>query len=62
MIKIVRILEREIITAMRGLGVASIKDLKPEMASRPDFPVQVTADDLLKIERVDWEPLPRAKL
>ncbi|KAJ7293712.1 hypothetical protein C8J57DRAFT_1269730 [Mycena rebaudengoi] len=31
-IKIVRILEREIITGMRGLGAASIKDLKPEMA------------------------------
>ncbi|KAJ7727840.1 FMN-dependent dehydrogenase-domain-containing protein [Mycena maculata] len=44
-VKIVRILEREIITGMRGLGAASIKDLKPEM-----------------IERVDWEPLPRAKL
>ncbi|KAJ7706039.1 FMN-dependent dehydrogenase-domain-containing protein [Mycena rosella] len=44
-VKIVRILEREIITAMRGLGAASVKDLKPEM-----------------IERVDWEPLPRARL
>ncbi|KAJ6604787.1 FMN-dependent dehydrogenase-domain-containing protein [Mycena vulgaris] len=44
-VKIVRILEREIITAMRGLGAASVKDLKPEM-----------------IERVDWQPLPRAKL
>ncbi|KAJ7235876.1 FMN-dependent dehydrogenase-domain-containing protein [Mycena haematopus] len=44
-VKIVQILEREIITGMRGLGAASVKDLKPEM-----------------IERVDWEPLPRAKL
>ncbi|KAJ6621231.1 FMN-dependent dehydrogenase-domain-containing protein [Mycena sp. CBHHK59/15] len=44
-VKIVRILEREIITAMRGLGAASVRDLKPEM-----------------IERVDWQPLPRARL
>ncbi|KAJ7110075.1 FMN-dependent dehydrogenase-domain-containing protein [Mycena epipterygia] len=44
-VKIVRILEREIVTAMRSLGVACVKDLKPEM-----------------IERVDWQPLPRAKL
>ncbi|KAF7339355.1 hypothetical protein MSAN_02149400 [Mycena sanguinolenta] len=44
-VKIVQILEREIISGMRGLGAASIKDLKPEM-----------------VERVDWEPLSRAKL
>jgi hypothetical protein len=33
-VKIVQILEREILTGMRGLGAASVKDLKPEMASR----------------------------
>ncbi|KAJ6554423.1 FMN-dependent dehydrogenase-domain-containing protein [Mycena capillaripes] len=44
-VKIVQILEREIVMGMRSLGAASIKDLKPEM-----------------VERVDWEPLPRAKL
>ncbi|KAJ6575256.1 FMN-dependent dehydrogenase-domain-containing protein [Mycena capillaripes] len=44
-VKIVQILEREIVTGMRSLGAAGVKDLKPEM-----------------IERVDWEPLPRAKL
>ncbi|KAF7356759.1 hypothetical protein MVEN_01010900 [Mycena venus] len=44
-VKIVQILEREIVTGMRGLGAASVKDLKPEM-----------------VERVDWEPLPPAKL
>ncbi|KAF7364025.1 hypothetical protein MSAN_01061200 [Mycena sanguinolenta] len=33
-VKIVRILEREIISGMRGLGAASVKDLKPEMASK----------------------------
>ncbi|KAJ7103392.1 FMN-dependent dehydrogenase-domain-containing protein [Mycena belliarum] len=32
-VKCIRILEREIITAMRGLGAATVKDLKPEMAS-----------------------------
>ncbi|KAK7064116.1 FMN-dependent dehydrogenase-domain-containing protein [Favolaschia claudopus] len=30
-VKIVKILEREIVTAMRGLGASSISDLKPEM-------------------------------
>ncbi|KAF8216084.1 FMN-dependent dehydrogenase-domain-containing protein [Mycena galopus ATCC 62051] len=44
-VKLVRILEREITTGMKGLGAVSVKDLKPEM-----------------VERVDWEPLPRAKL
>ncbi|KAJ7040470.1 FMN-dependent dehydrogenase [Mycena alexandri] len=44
-VKIVHILEREILTGMRGLGATSVKDLRPEM-----------------VERVDWEPLPRAKL
>ncbi|KAJ7786460.1 FMN-dependent dehydrogenase-domain-containing protein [Mycena metata] len=44
-VKIVRILEREILTGMRGLGATSVKDLRPEM-----------------VERVDWDPLPRAKL
>ncbi|KAJ7181797.1 FMN-dependent dehydrogenase-domain-containing protein [Mycena crocata] len=42
-VKIIRILEREILTGMRGLGAATVKDLKPGM-----------------VERVDWEPLPRA--
>ncbi|KAJ7619164.1 FMN-dependent dehydrogenase-domain-containing protein [Mycena polygramma] len=44
-VKIVNILQREIVTSMRGLGATCIKDLKPEM-----------------VERVDWEPLPGAKL
>ncbi|KAF7364023.1 hypothetical protein MSAN_01061000 [Mycena sanguinolenta] len=35
--KIVRILEREIIIGMRGLGAASVKDLKPEMVERVDW-------------------------
>ncbi|KAG6888968.1 hypothetical protein C0995_004607 [Termitomyces sp. Mi166 len=44
-VKIVHILEREIITAMRLLGARSVQDLKPEL-----------------VERVDWQPLLRAKL
>ncbi|KAJ6501902.1 FMN-dependent dehydrogenase-domain-containing protein [Mycena sanguinolenta] len=36
-VKIVQILEREIISGMRGLGVASVKDLKPEMVERVDW-------------------------
>ncbi|KAJ7170015.1 FMN-dependent dehydrogenase-domain-containing protein [Mycena filopes] len=44
-VKIVQILEREILTGMRGLGATCVRDLKPEM-----------------VERVDWQPLSRAKL
>ncbi|KAJ8084160.1 hypothetical protein PM082_002927 [Marasmius tenuissimus] len=35
--KIIAILEREIVTAMRLLGASSIKDLKPEMIERVDW-------------------------
>ncbi|KAH6917254.1 cytochrome b2 [Coprinopsis sp. MPI-PUGE-AT-0042] len=43
--KIIQLLKREIVTAMRLIGASSVKDLKPEM-----------------VERVDWQPLERAKL
>ncbi|RDB29558.1 Cytochrome b2, mitochondrial [Hypsizygus marmoreus] len=36
-VKIVQILEREIVTAMRLLGAASVQDLKPEMVERIDW-------------------------
>ncbi|KAF8078484.1 FMN-dependent dehydrogenase-domain-containing protein [Lyophyllum atratum] len=36
-VKIIQILEREIITAMRLLGATSIQDLKPEMVERVDW-------------------------
>ncbi|KAJ7264875.1 FMN-dependent dehydrogenase-domain-containing protein [Mycena haematopus] len=36
-VRIVRILEREITSGMRWLGAASIKDLKPEMVERVDW-------------------------
>lgn len=44
-VKIIHILEHEIIRAMALLGASSVHDLKPEM-----------------VERVDWQPLPRARL
>jgi len=36
-VKIVRILEREIVTAMRLLGASNVKDLRPEMIERVDW-------------------------
>ncbi|KAG6832462.1 hypothetical protein H0H92_001508 [Tricholoma furcatifolium] len=36
-VKIVHILEREIVTAMRLLGASSVQDLKPEMVERIDW-------------------------
>ncbi|KAF7347723.1 hypothetical protein MVEN_01529500 [Mycena venus] len=60
-VKIVQILEREIVTGMRGLGAACVKDLKPEMACQVPLS-RLIADPFQQVERVDWEPLPRAKL
>ncbi|GLB36281.1 putative cytochrome b5 family protein [Lyophyllum shimeji] len=36
-VKIIRILEREIVTAMRLMGATSVEDLKPEMVERVDW-------------------------
>ncbi|KAJ7631075.1 FMN-dependent dehydrogenase-domain-containing protein [Roridomyces roridus] len=36
-VKIINILQREILTGMRGLGAASVRDLKPEMVERVDW-------------------------
>ncbi|KAK0198453.1 FMN-dependent dehydrogenase-domain-containing protein [Armillaria mellea] len=44
-LKILKILEKEIVTAMKLVGAASIKDLTPDL-----------------VERVDWQPLVRARL
>ncbi|KAG7099346.1 hypothetical protein E1B28_001202 [Marasmius oreades] len=41
--KIISILEREILTAMRLIGASTIKDLKPEMVERIDWQLVVRA-------------------
>ena len=62
--KITQILEREIVTAMRLLGVSSVHDLKPEMVCLFICLelVMVYNYVFVQVERVDWQPLPRVRL
>lgn len=61
-VKIVRILEREITTGMRLLGVSKVSELKPEMVSVPVKVYRHVIDPFLEVERVDWQPHLRSRL
>ena len=64
-VKIVRILEREIVTGMQLIGARTVHDLVPEMVRRRPIPlipnfmpiIDCGLPSAFQIERVDWQPL-----
>jgi L-lactate dehydrogenase (cytochrome) len=58
--KIARILEREILSAMRLLGASNVSELVPEMV-RMSEKLRGSLFNILQVERVDWQPI-RGKL
>lgn len=55
-VKITQILRREIVTAMRLVGAATIEDLRPEMVSTLLYDHGVMSYVSSQVERVDWQP------
>lgn len=57
-VKVIKILEREIVYGMQLLGAATVNDLVPELVGCPCL----TADHawlttVCQVERVDWQPI-----
>lgn len=59
MVKIVKILEREIVYGMQLLGASSMQDLVPEMVSPavPQYSGSIWDELILRqVERINWQP------
>lgn len=59
MVKIVKILEREIVYGMQLLGASSVQDLVPEMVSPAVLEYTGSSGDkpiLVQVERINWQP------
>ena len=56
-VKIIKILEREIIYGMQLLGAATVSDLVPELVGYPCLTLTTMADGIFQLERVDWQPI-----
>ncbi|KAG6846015.1 hypothetical protein H0H87_011063 [Tephrocybe sp. NHM501043] len=62
-VKIVQLLRREIITAMRLLGACSVQDLKPQMVGCNHIDTVFDySQPSYQVERIDWQPLLHSKL
>lgn len=60
MVKIIKILEREIIYGMQLLGVTTVNDLVPGMVGCPRSTISDDRTRLTtfrQVERVDWQPI-----
>lgn len=59
MVKIVKILEREIVYGMQLLGASKVQDLVPEMVSPavPRYTRSIWGEPSLRqVERINWQP------
>ena len=59
-LKVIRILEREILLGMRMLGARSVSELVPEMVSTSLLlPIHASSSDFCgaQVERVDWDAI-----
>lgn len=56
MVKIIKILERELIHGMRLLGTPTVNDLTPEMVGYLSIALAMHANPFFQVQRVDWQP------